>query len=99
MRFAVLSLAALATLVPSAMARNCKKNLDYCGATLLDIGDYYAQIVSALAAAGKPTDDNWRRKSLFYCAGGPNGEIQFLQFCGERCIDAGQGKSDRCYTP
>ncbi|EHK20907.1 uncharacterized protein TRIVIDRAFT_139640, partial [Trichoderma virens Gv29-8] len=92
----VVSVAALATLVPFATARNCKKNLDYCGSTLLDIGNYEGQIISALGSAGKPTDNNWRRKSLFYCAGGPNGEIQWTEYCGERCVDAGKDKSDYC---
>ncbi|KAL7910310.1 hypothetical protein GGI35DRAFT_448435 [Trichoderma velutinum] len=99
MRFTIASVAIIATLVPFATARNCSKNLDYCGSVLLGIGNYYDQVVSALRAAGKPTDDNWRKKSLFYCEGGPNGEIHFLEYCGERCVDNGQGHSDTCYKP
>lgn len=39
MRFTVASVAALVTLVPLATARNCSKNLNYCGSVLLGIGE------------------------------------------------------------
>ncbi|KAF3017070.1 hypothetical protein E8E14_006212 [Neopestalotiopsis sp. 37M] len=77
------------------MARNCTPGLNYCGSTLLDIGDYQPQIDQALADAGEG-NDNHARDYLFHCAGGDNGVIEFLQRCEHGCKDAGGGVSDRC---
>jgi uncharacterized protein (DUF2147 family) len=35
--------------------------------------------------------------TLFFCAGGPNGDIRVIKDCGNSlCADAGPGKSDMC---
>ncbi|KAH6605339.1 hypothetical protein Trco_007046 [Trichoderma cornu-damae] len=97
-RFTIIPLAVLATLVPFAIANNCKTNLRYCGATLLRVGKYQEQIINALRARGQSTDGAHIERSLFFCSGGPNGEIEFLEFCGNRCVDGGSGKNDYCYA-
>ncbi|KAK1774656.1 hypothetical protein QBC45DRAFT_396830 [Copromyces sp. CBS 386.78] len=78
-------------------ADNCKKSLFYCGNSLLHKGNYYDQIVAALKAGGQPTDDAHIHNALFYCTGGPNGEITYQMYCGGAgCVDGGSGKSDHC---
>ncbi|KAK3400681.1 hypothetical protein B0T20DRAFT_505060 [Sordaria brevicollis] len=81
-----------------AMADNCKTGLFYCGKGLLNKGNYYTQIVDALngATPPQPTDTTHVRESLFYCVGGPNGDITFQTFCSGGCKDGGSGKSDHC---
>ncbi|KAL6901480.1 hypothetical protein GGI43DRAFT_403139 [Trichoderma evansii] len=96
-QYTLIPLAILATLSSFAAANNCKVNLDYCGATLLRVGNYGEQIRGALQASGQPTDGAHIERSLFFCAGGPNGEIEFLSFCGNRCVDGGAGHDDYCY--
>ncbi|EAA30812.1 hypothetical protein GE21DRAFT_10657 [Neurospora crassa] len=77
-------------------ADNCKPRLFYCGTTLLRKGNYYDQIEGALKASGQSTNDAHIHNGLFYCTGGPNGEITFQAFCGNGCVDGGNGKSDHC---
>ncbi|KAK3486866.1 uncharacterized protein B0T23DRAFT_388569 [Neurospora hispaniola] len=62
-------------------ADNCKPRLFYCGTTLLRKGNYYDQIEGALKASGQSTNDAHIHNGLFYCTGGPNGEITFQAFC------------------
>lgn len=61
------------------------------------IGNYDEQIREALRAANQPTDGDHIERSLFFCSGGPNGEIEYLQFCGNRCVDGGTNHNDYCY--
>ncbi|KAJ4355174.1 hypothetical protein N0V85_009553 [Neurospora sp. IMI 360204] len=79
-------------------AGNCHTGLLYCGSGLLYIGNYYDQIIAALSAATppQPTDSTHVHDSLFYCAGGDNGDITFQTFCAAGCKDGGSGESDYC---
>ncbi|KAJ7044304.1 hypothetical protein C8F04DRAFT_1070136 [Mycena alexandri] len=65
--------AALLVLATGAIARNCTPDLDYCGRTLLEIGNYQPQIDQALHDAGVG-EANGGADDLFHCSGGPNGE-------------------------
>ncbi|OAA42281.1 hypothetical protein NOR_05130 [Metarhizium rileyi] len=93
--FATVSLAALATLVPLAVADNCQNGLLYCGYNLLKRGNYYTQINEALLSNGQPTDSNHINYSFFRCLGGSNGAIEFLNYCPD-CHDGGSDHSDKC---
>jgi hypothetical protein len=62
----------------------------------LNAGNYQAQIDQAIADAGVPEEDNGK-SALFFCEGGANGVILFIQECAVgKCVDAGTGKSDFC---
>jgi len=79
-----------------ALANNCTPGLDYCGLTLLHKGNYQAQIDQAIADAGVPEVDNGK-SALFFCEGGDNGVIKFIEECTVgKCVDAGTGESDYC---
>ncbi|KAJ3481225.1 hypothetical protein NLG97_g7874 [Lecanicillium saksenae] len=92
----IVSSAILAALAPLALARDCTGGLTYCGATLLDIGNYRAQIVQALEAVGNPTSEDWVTRTLFYCTGFSGGAIEFRQACGPHCTNAGTNMNDYC---
>ncbi|KAH7120018.1 hypothetical protein B0J11DRAFT_73539 [Dendryphion nanum] len=86
--------AIIAMLATTVVADNCKTGLNYCGSTLLRVGNYRDQISQALAVAGHP---NWSGDNvLFECLGGSGGAIRFIGGCGGGCADAGSGKSDFC---
>ncbi|KAJ7892657.1 hypothetical protein B0H13DRAFT_2528896 [Mycena leptocephala] len=87
--------AALLVLATGAIARNCTPNLDYCGRTLLDIGNYQPQIDQALHDAGVGEADGGA-DDLFHCVGGANGVIIFLGFCANGCRTNPTGVSDEC---
>ncbi|KAJ7892654.1 hypothetical protein B0H13DRAFT_2665636 [Mycena leptocephala] len=87
--------AALLVLATGAIARNCTPNLDYCGRTLLEIGNYQAQIDQALHDAGVGEADGGA-DDLFHCVGGANGVITFLGFCANGCHTNPIGVSDVC---
>ena len=76
-------------------ARNCTPGLNYCGHTLLSIGKYAPQIDQCLHDNGKPSGTDGRHV-LFYCAGGPNGNIKYLRTCRNACADGGAGRNDFC---
>ncbi|KAH7109668.1 hypothetical protein B0J11DRAFT_573690 [Dendryphion nanum] len=88
--------AAIVAVAPGAFARNCRKDYYYCGKTLLDIGDYIPQIHQALNDYGcdNPSGSNMRN-TLFYCLGGPDGDIAADKICKE-CQDNGHGDDDTC---
>jgi hypothetical protein len=56
-------------------------------------GNYGGQIDQAMYAAGKPFVD--ASKTLFYCVGGDNGVIAYVNTCGV-CQDNGADRSDKC---
>ncbi|KAK6850210.1 hypothetical protein PG995_014043 [Apiospora arundinis] len=90
------SLASIALLAAAgADARNCKPNLNYCGSTLLSIGDYRGQIQQAMVAAGHDPD-TYPNEYLFRCVGGSEGLISVLYSCNRGCQDNGNDKSDTC---
>ncbi|KAM3448843.1 hypothetical protein MY3296_007474 [Beauveria thailandica] len=65
--FNAIFIAMMAAAIPLAEGRNCNTGLLYCGQTLLNIGNYRAQIDAAVAKAGKtrfPGDD-YTTDSLF----------------------------------
>ncbi|KAA8652679.1 hypothetical protein EYZ11_001021 [Aspergillus tanneri] len=95
-KIATVTLAVLGAIAPFAAANNCKTSLNYCGYNLLGIGNYAAQVNSALEASNQPTDDAHIRESLFHCNGGNNGDISFISYCGGGCQDGGSGNSDFC---
>ncbi|PYH49083.1 uncharacterized protein BP01DRAFT_388907 [Aspergillus saccharolyticus JOP 1030-1] len=90
-----IALAIMATISPFAAASNCQTGLQYCGYNLLKRGNYYAQIVNALEAAGYPTDSAHVENTFFQCLGGSNGDIEVLQYCSA-CQDGGSNHSDSC---
>ncbi|KAJ6534951.1 hypothetical protein B0H19DRAFT_845654, partial [Mycena capillaripes] len=82
-------------LATGAIARNCTPNLDYCGRTLLEIGNYQPQIDQALHDAGAG-EANGGADDRFHCVGGANGVITFLGFCANGCRTNPTGVSDVC---
>ncbi|TQW01238.1 hypothetical protein V2A60_002242 [Cordyceps javanica] len=95
MKFTTIA-AAIVAVAPVAFADNCKGGLNYCGQTLLNVGNYHDQIIQALREANEPTSDDWVRRSLFYCTGFQGGDIKFAQACGAHCTDGGAGNNDYC---
>ncbi|KAK3214637.1 hypothetical protein GRF29_19g855218 [Pseudopithomyces chartarum] len=82
---------------PEAAARICSYGYNYCGSTLLNIGNYENDIKGALNAKKQPTDGDHILYSLFNCNGLISGSIQFLQYCGVgNCTNAGSGNDDHC---
>ncbi|KAF5701464.1 hypothetical protein FGLOB1_10200 [Fusarium globosum] len=95
-KFTAALVAALAVLAPVAEAKTCKKSITYCGYILLQRGNYYDQIRGALSDAGKPSNDaNWINQSRFYCVGGSDGSIRYVDHCSS-CKNGGNGHSDFC---
>ncbi|KAK4206872.1 hypothetical protein QBC37DRAFT_299943 [Rhypophila decipiens] len=97
--FATLTITTVAALSSFVVADNCRSGLAYCGLTLLNMGNYRAQIKDALKASGRPTTETDIYESLFGCIDG-NGNIKFLKFCAgySGCYDRGRGKDDECFT-
>ncbi|KAJ7307701.1 hypothetical protein DFH08DRAFT_720132 [Mycena albidolilacea] len=87
--------AALLVLATGAIARNCIPHLDYCGRTLLEIGNYQPQIDQALHDAGAG-EANGGADDRFHCVGGAKGVITFLGFCTNGCRTNPTGVSDVC---
>jgi hypothetical protein len=58
-------------------------------------GNYQPQIDQALADA-HAGETNGGRDDLFFCAGGTNGVIDFIQFCNNGCVTKPTGVSDVC---
>ncbi|KAH6663504.1 hypothetical protein B0J14DRAFT_707061 [Halenospora varia] len=87
----------LAIMAIGAIARNCTPGLNYCGATLLDVGKYQPQIDQAIHDAGQ-LEENFGKEDLFHCAspGGPSGVINWLHHCGAGCSNNGRGNHDTC---
>ncbi|KAF9065160.1 hypothetical protein BDP27DRAFT_1298418 [Rhodocollybia butyracea] len=82
--------------VQVALADNCNVGLIYCGSSLLGKGNYQPQIDQCIFDNHQSTQDNGA-STLFQCAGGPNGVIQYLVNCGiGHCHDGGSGKNDTC---
>ncbi|KAK6834318.1 hypothetical protein PG990_000861 [Apiospora arundinis] len=94
MKFNCLASIALLAAV-GAEARNCKAGLNYCGSTLLSIGDYRGQIQQAMVAAGHDPN-TYPNEYLFSCVGGSEGLISVLNNCDRGCQDNGKDKSDTC---
>ncbi|KAF3384543.1 hypothetical protein F1880_002347 [Penicillium rolfsii] len=95
-KFTLTALALAAASLPFSLADNCTPHIQYCGFNLLEKGNYFAQINTALSAANQPTDQAHVNSGLFWCTGGPNGEITFRSFCQSGCHDGGSGYSDWC---
>ncbi|KAF7907366.1 uncharacterized protein EAF01_004953 [Botrytis porri] len=95
MRYSVLLVLAAGLLAEAATLDNCRGGLTYCGQGLLRKGNYYADIINSLSAAGQSTDQDHVNFSLFLCRG--NDDVPFQRFCGAgRCVDGGAGRSDYC---
>ncbi|TFK32963.1 hypothetical protein BDQ12DRAFT_728174 [Crucibulum laeve] len=100
------SLIILAVASSTAFASNCTPGLNYCGSTLLYIGDYSDQISQHLHdISGQPgspfigVNDNPYDNILFECIGGSAGIIKFKEECdssGKTCNNGGGGKNDFC---
>ncbi|KAG5919743.1 hypothetical protein E4U53_003965 [Claviceps sorghi] len=89
-----LCLAALAAVLPVAMANDCVAGLIYCGSTLLRYGNYEQRIANAIGQI--PIGYfNYKERSLFQCVGG--GNIQYLKTCSLNCVDGGAGRNDGCF--
>ncbi|KAJ7044355.1 hypothetical protein C8F04DRAFT_1070212 [Mycena alexandri] len=87
--------AAMLVLATGAIARNCTPDLNYCGRTLLEIGNYQPQIDQALHDAGAG-EANGGSDDLFHCGGGPNGVITFIGFCANGCRTNPTNVNDAC---
>ncbi|EGX88666.1 hypothetical protein CCM_08711 [Cordyceps militaris CM01] len=92
----VLSLAAVAAIASFAAADNCNTGLRYCGAGLLSKGNYLPQILDELSRVSSPIDKAHIYNTIFYCAGGSNGDIRYVTFCDRGCRDGGSGHDDFC---
>ncbi|KAF2185330.1 hypothetical protein K469DRAFT_665630 [Zopfia rhizophila CBS 207.26] len=90
----ILTALALGLTTPLALAKNCNGSLHYCGRGLLNKGNYYDQIVTALSEKGQTVDDIHIHESLFYCKS--NGDITFQSYCAAGCEGGGAGNSDYC---
>ncbi|KAL6400137.1 hypothetical protein AUP68_15830 [Ilyonectria robusta] len=86
----LLPLALVASLAAFGEARNCTPKLNYCGSVLLDIDELTRSQKSQCLGKRHVTD------SLFYCTGGPDGEIRYKGFCKNGCKNGGAGKNDHC---
>ncbi|KAH6673854.1 hypothetical protein B0J14DRAFT_667452 [Halenospora varia] len=92
MQFSIFTTALLTMLVTSVVANNCKQGINYCGSTLLRVGNYQWDINricmdhQIAPAAGNNV--------LFSC--GANGGIDLVQNCIKGCIDGGRGNNDYC---
>ncbi|KAF2839717.1 hypothetical protein M501DRAFT_1030919 [Patellaria atrata CBS 101060] len=85
-----------------ALADNCRTGLNYCSQTLMNKGNYQAQLDQAAFDYNK----SWMQYDqaqpgggqglLFTCRGGRNGLIEFVRNCPNGCIDAGDWTSDYC---
>ncbi|KAJ3492673.1 hypothetical protein NLG97_g5231 [Lecanicillium saksenae] len=91
-----ITLAAAATLVATAFARNCTPGLVYCGWNLLRVGNYQEQVNRAISQKGWNVNGKNIHDTLFNCLGGPNGEIDVLDWCSGNCADGGEGHNDFC---
>ncbi|KAK1919203.1 hypothetical protein P3342_008927 [Pyrenophora teres f. teres] len=95
MRFSILPAFTLTLLGGLVAADCCKKGLTYCGRGLLNKGNYYGEITTALKNANQPTDPDHVYDTLFYC--GSCTDTPFQKYCGSgRCADGGSGKNDYC---
>ncbi|RDA95706.1 hypothetical protein CP533_1089 [Ophiocordyceps camponoti-saundersi (nom. inval.)] len=99
-QIAALSIAVTAALFPLVMAKNCTPGLNYCGSTLQRIAqenNYDHQIKEQLRYHGKELNEKNIRQSLFYCTGGPDGEIFFRRVCDDGsddyCANNGPGNT------
>ncbi|KAI8816118.1 uncharacterized protein EV422DRAFT_334151 [Fimicolochytrium jonesii] len=80
----------LVTAASQAEGRNCRQGMTYCGSTLRAIAtgqNYDAQ----MAATGHTSGND-----LFYCKGGDNGDIIWIQTCPTHCNDGGSEYNDWC---
>lgn len=60
------------------------------------IGNYLPQILDELERVGLPTDRAHIYNTIFFCAGGSNGDIRYYTFCDRGCRDGGSGHDDFC---
>ncbi|XWW98458.1 hypothetical protein V2A60_006458 [Cordyceps javanica] len=79
-----------------ATAKDCTPGLNYCGHTLYAKGNYDFIIQQCLADNGVADDSSTRNQALFRCRGDPYGYVQYLEYCGRGCVDAGTGQNDYC---
>ncbi|MCJ1286466.1 hypothetical protein MMC26_005811 [Xylographa opegraphella] len=93
-----LAISGLTFLLGSVMASNCKPGLQYCGSTLLSVGNYQGQIDQCYYdVVGEGYEaPNGGKNMLFGCEGGRSGVIKYFKTCAAGCHDAGSGKSDYC---
>ncbi|KAK8054196.1 hypothetical protein PG996_013497 [Apiospora saccharicola] len=89
----VAAAAALMAFVQPVVADNCRTNIAYCGYNLLQRGNYRAEIIASLQAAGQPVNEQHINYSLFMC-NGPD-DVPFRYYC-PNCVNGGSGKSDYC---
>ncbi|KAF4635629.1 hypothetical protein G7Y89_g2466 [Cudoniella acicularis] len=86
-----------AVLATGVVARNCTPDLNYCGSTLLSIGNYGPQIDQAIHDANQP-EENSGKDDLFHCVAqgenNQNGLITWIAHCPNGCSDNGEGKND-----
>ncbi|RDA85093.1 hypothetical protein CP532_3132 [Ophiocordyceps camponoti-leonardi (nom. inval.)] len=93
----------MATLAPLVRARNCTPDLNYCGSSLQSIAqanNYDQQIREQLVSNGHIVNEETMQNSLFFCKGGPHGEIVLRKICNvgllDQCNNMGLGRDDRC---
>ncbi|EOA85454.1 hypothetical protein ACJQWK_06599 [Exserohilum turcicum] len=95
MHFSIMHALTLALFGGLVTADCCKNGLDYCGYGLLNKGNYYGEIQTALERAGLPVDPDHVRYTLFHC--GACTDTPVVRYCGvNRCTDGGSGHSDYC---
>ncbi|KAH7406361.1 hypothetical protein DE146DRAFT_609054 [Phaeosphaeria sp. MPI-PUGE-AT-0046c] len=95
MRFFTFHALCLATLGGLTAAKCCKNGINYCGSGLLNKGNYYGEITTALNNAGLPNDSDHIYDTLFHC--GACTDTPVVKYCGKgACKNGGAGKDDYC---
>ncbi|PHH88963.1 hypothetical protein CDD83_6815 [Cordyceps sp. RAO-2017] len=91
-KFTIVSLA-VAAAIPLAAGRTCLDGLRYCGHTLLEIGDYQAEMNAQIEESRACSEKNVTDQFLWYCK---MGEVLLLGDCAGGCSNQGWGNSDFC---
>ncbi|KAF2025752.1 hypothetical protein EK21DRAFT_116535 [Setomelanomma holmii] len=77
----------------------CQERWVCCGHSLLNKGDYLADIRYPLQVANEATDEDHTKSSLFYCNGKHNVKtgIDFVKYCDAgKCRNRGVLYGDNC---
>ncbi|KAF5872308.1 uncharacterized protein Bfra_005665 [Botrytis fragariae] len=96
MHFSTLVTLTLSVFSARAIADNCYNHFDYCGTSLLGIGNYHDTMVQALHSEGLKYDDDSINRSVFTCV--EDGLLASPRYCEHRCWVAATGSqmNDTC---
>ncbi|KAF7903660.1 uncharacterized protein EAF01_006709 [Botrytis porri] len=97
MHFSTVVTLTLSIFSARAIADNCYNHFQYCGTSLLGIGQYHDTMVQALRTANLGYDDESLYHSVFTCV--EDGLLISPRYCGlYKCVVAGTGSggNDTC---